>query len=734
MKKSLNLFEFQNNAVNAILDLIVIGKQQSIVVKSPTGSGKTIMLISLICRYLDSFDADTAFIWICPGKGDLEEQSKEKMNEYAFDRQTQSLLEALRSGFSAGSTTFVNWELVTSKDNIALRDGERKNLFDRIAEAHRNGVKFIIIIDEEHSNDTAKAAEIINAFSALKIIRMSATASKNRLADFYEIDELDVIHAGLITKAIYVNEGIPDKELVHDDVNYLIDIADKKRRQLALRYNELDRCINPLVLIQFPSARPDTIKAVEKKLHSLGYSYEHNEISKWMSEVKINTDNITQNNAQPFFLLMKQAISTGWDCPRAKILVKLREGMDQVFEIQTIGRIRRTPEARHYNDSILDYSFIYTLDDTFKKGLLSSVDRSYVTQRLFLKEECRTFSLIKQNRDLNYEGFDERVLFEEIRKHYITKYKLVEKGDVNKDILKASGYIISDKLVHRTIQGEYIRLGDLVSSKEHQTVFSAIDVKKENLSLLHSIDAVKTSVGISSRTTRNILERLFRKNSGNGAGLFLSLSLVEFYAFVINNEKAIRDDFKEVSAEIGEQGSLKVFFKESRWRIPEQDFYRYDPSVKNEVLYRHNAYVGYTSGYATSLIRSTSELLFEAYCESHISIKWVYKNGDSGKEYFSIVYMTGVGAQSLFYPDYIVQLNNGKTWIIETKGGEVKGENKNIDIQIANKFNALKKYACEHRLEWGFVRDKDGKLYINNTIYCDDMNDDQWKPIQDVIY
>ena len=33
---------------------------------------------------------------------------------------------------------------------------------------------------------------------------------------------------------------------------------------------------------------------------------------------------------------MKQAISTGWDCPRAKILVKLRENMTETFETQTI--------------------------------------------------------------------------------------------------------------------------------------------------------------------------------------------------------------------------------------------------------------------------------------------------------------------------------------------------------------------------------------------------------------
>lgn len=41
-----------------------------------------------------------------------------------------------------------------------------------------------------------------------------------------------------------------------------------------------------------------------------------------MSEDKKDLpDNLTEYDATPVFLLMKQAISTGWDCPRAKILV-----------------------------------------------------------------------------------------------------------------------------------------------------------------------------------------------------------------------------------------------------------------------------------------------------------------------------------------------------------------------------------------------------------------------------
>ena len=51
---------------------------------------------------------------------------------------------------------------------------------------------------------------------------------------------------------------------------------------------------------------------------------------------------------------------------------------------------------------------------------------------------------------------------------------------------------------------------------------------------------------------------------------------------------------------------------------------------------------------------------------------------------------------------------------------------KNIDTQIENKFNAFKAYAEEKGLHWGFVRDKDNRLYLNNTVFAKDMSDEHW--------
>ena len=150
---TINLFEFQEKAVTNLINLTTkTDAKETIVMKAPTGSGKTIILIDYIDTYLSNVDKKTAFIWLCPGKGNLEEQSREKMIKLSPGRSTQNLFDALLGGFAEESTTFINWELVTKSGNIAIRDSERKNLFDRIAEAHRKGTEFIVIIDEEHSN------------------------------------------------------------------------------------------------------------------------------------------------------------------------------------------------------------------------------------------------------------------------------------------------------------------------------------------------------------------------------------------------------------------------------------------------------------------------------------------------------------------------------------------------------------------------------------------------------
>lgn len=614
-------FEFQDNCVEFLIDKTLDpASKQVITVKAPTGAGKTVMLIKYVDEYLKNTSGNTAFVWLCPGKGDLEQQSMDKMSELTPQRDTRNLLYSMLMGFEGGSVTFINWELVTKKGNTALKDGEKANLFETIAAAHRDGIQFVVIIDEEHLNNTKKADDIIRAFAAKNIIRVSATAQKVAHHEYYEIPEDEVINAGLITRAIYVNEGVDEKKQITNDYEYLLELADEKRKEIQAGYDAIKTKIRPLVLIQFPMGQPETIAGVEAKLESMGYTYDNGMVSIWMSDIKRNIDDLTGNDGSPAFLLMKQAISTGWDCPRAKILVKLREGGSEDFQIQTIGRIRRMPEKKHYGLNTLDYCYIYTLDSHYKMGLLSSMDKAYQVRRLFVRDEAKDFVLTKELRNLDFDGLGERETLEKVYEYFKKKYK------------------------------------------------------------------------------------------------------------------QLKIDFKGCTAQMGgRQMSFVLEPKQAEFSIPEMEIYKYS-EVKKRQLMRLNAYLEYTNEFITDKTRSMPERLFERYCETRPDrIEWVYKNGDTGQQYLSIVYLDGFLKQWLFYPDYIVKTNDGQVWLIETKGGEVAGHSKNIDIQVENKFIAFKQYAEKYKLNFGFVRDINEDLFINNTEYHEDMSHDSWRPLSDLL-
>lgn len=726
-------YEFQNECVEFLIDKTVdINSKQVITVKAPTGAGKTVILIKYVDEYLKNTDGHTAFVWLCPGKGNLEEQSKDSMENLTSQRDTRNLMYSMLSEFEPGSVTFINWELVTKKGNTALKDCERSNLFEKIAEAHKDGTRFVVIIDEEHMNNTKKADDVISAFAAKNIIRVSATANKVPHQEFYEIPEDEVINAGLITRAIYVNEGVDESREIENDYDYLLELADEKRKEIAALYKQMKVSIRPLVLIQFPMGQPETIKAVEDKLSSMGYTYDNGMVNIWMSDEKIVGDDLTNPDGSAAFLLMKQAISTGWDCPRAKILVKLREGGSEDFQIQTIGRIRRMPEGKHYGINTLDYCYIYTLDTNYKMGLLSSLDKAYQVRRLFLKDEAKELSLVKELRDLDFDGLGERETLIKIYEHFKKKYNLGSNKNINRENLEAGGYNFSHEIDSKILQGIFKNTEELANGGADNTIKikTMVNTHSHGIYLLHSVDAIKKVTGMQSQKVKNILRRMFSKGKRTKYK-FVALENADFYAFIINNVQRLKMDFKEVTSGLGGvQMSLKLEPKTTTFTIPEMEIYKYS-EVKKRTVFRLNAYKEYTNEFIVGKLRSEPERLFERYCERNENVQWFYKNGDAGQQYLSVVYVDGVGKQWLFYPDYVVHMKDGTDWIIETKGGEVAGHSKNIDMQVVNKFNAFKNYAEKYHLKWGFVRDESEDLFINNTEYVEDMADEHWVDISE---
>lgn len=748
---NIKLKEFQEDAVDFLFSKTTASNSKpKIVMQSPTGSGKTIILVAYIEKYLD-FHKDSVICWFCPGSGELEEQSKEKMERFAPSLKTGNVFDILNTGFESTTTYFINWETITKKDNIAIRDSERKNLFERITEVHNRNLNFIVIIDEEHHNNTSKADDIISSINAKYEIRVSATPNERVVGEFYEIPEVDVINEGLITRFMYINDGLDTVEVENmlNETDILLEKADEVRKQIAQAYIDEKEDVRPLVLVQFPSLNDDLIEHVEKKLISMGYSYENKFLASWFSaehkdgkdgkfkklgKINIGTtdeNNITKSNATPVFLLFKQALATGWDCPRAKILVKLRENMSETFEIQTLGRLRRMPHAKHYGREILDCSYLYTFDERYKLEVIKA-GNAFETQRVSLKEEAKKIKLVKETRNLDGNYVDDQAIRNRVYEFFKDKYHLSSVKADNVKILENNGFIFGTKLSRKYLTGKYttlIQVGKEVAN--YNDMLIEVNTHTHGIELQHNVDAIKKHVGLAYNKTNQILKTLFLKDFGNRRYNLLDLTLKEYYAFVINNSEFLKNAFIEFS---GQRHNQFIFLesKTEEFRIPIEEHYRYLPFERDVRELKSNVYKGYNTSMITDDFRSTSERLFEKYCEKNENVKYVYKNGDGGQQYLSIVYGTNFDKQRLFYPDYIVQLHDGTIWLIETKGGETRGQSKNVDVQIENKFEAFKQFANKYGYKFGFVRDRNDELYLNNIEYIDDMNNDNWMFLEEV--
>lgn len=731
--QGIELKEFQVNCVNDLLNATTVGDKREVLVQAPTGSGKTIILLEYIKEYMEENNS-TIFVWLTPGKGDLEEQSRDKMTKYLPSLNSKNIAEVLLSGFEAGDTAFINWETITKKGNTALKEQERKNLFERIDEAYNRGYNFIVIVDEEHLNKTVKAEAIIDYLKPNYIVRVSATTKKNKEAEFIQIDELDVINEGLITRALYINENVSSNVELENEHEYLLDLALEKQKAIRKEYRDNNIEVNPLIIVQMPNNSNDMIEQIEEILDNKGYSYKNKTVAIWLADRKENIEDISNNNAEPIILIMKQAISTGWDCPRAKILVKLRDNMSEDFETQTIGRIRRMPQAHHYDNLLLDNCYLYTFDEKYEETIKQELgNNAQEVKMVFLKDEFKAFRLQKQIKNNDFDGFDDRETFKIIQDFMIKKYSLTNNKINNKTILEANGYTFEETISNSIVQDKIVKIdSNEIANANKIQVKSIVNTSKNGIDLRHSIGVISSKIGMKYDKTRVVLERMFLKRK-LFTKKFINLSLVEFYAFVINNEDKLKYDFLEAVSQEARQVSIKSeSIKETEFKIPEMDIIRYDPKMKDTVIYEKNVYRDYPS----STKKSKSERMFEKYCNSSSNIKWFYKNGEHSIDYFSIIYVDAVGKKWAFYPDYIIQDEQGYTWIIETKGGEnAEGVSKNIDIKVENKFAVLKEYANKHNLKWGFVRDydKNDSLYICNTEYTEDMDTDNWIRIEDIL-
>lgn len=725
-----------NFQLKAIADLIAAMEQpnRDIVLKSCTGSGKTIILTHSMDEYFKS-NHKTVFIWLTPGKGNLEEQSKEKMDRYIHGSQTKLLPDIMTTGFEENDACFINWEKLTKKGNNALKDSERTNFIEHIRNALDNGLCFKIIVDESHQNDTIKADDIIELFHSDKIIRCSATPKNYKNAILIDIPEEDVIAEGLIKKLLIINENFEQHISVDDQITYLLDKAIIKQRELHSEYLNRNAEINPLIIVQIPNKSDALLDRVEEYFESKGITYENNLLAVWLSDKKQNLEDIEEPKATPIAVIIKQAVATGWDCPRAQILVKLRDNMSEVFEIQTIGRIRRMPEAKHYGSDLLDSCYLYTLDEKFTESVKLSLGTGALdAYKVFLKPEHRSFEIISEYKtDVPYPR-DAKLSLKVIYKYFEKQYHITKDASKNKALLEAHGYSFSEDIIDHTKSGSVSTLSkENIAKLNDISIHEALNTHKHGKEYHHCVAEIGYKVNLDYNNINTIMRKLFLDGLHCETKI-LKIGTRELYAFIINNKHLLIEDVRNAMADESLQLSLAIpKTTEKPIGFPLEMIFTYDGSAKSQVEMTKNVYKGYLS---SAEKRSIPEKLLERHCENSPNIRWFYKNGDKGIEYFSIVYTDNFGKQKSFYPDYIVGASDGSTWIIETKGGFTKsGDSEDIDKYTAKKFAVLKNYIDKYHLHGGIVRQdkQSSELCICTNNYSDDIKSDSWQLLSDVL-
>ena len=142
--------------------------------------------------------------------------------------------------------------------------------------------------------------------------------------------------------------------------------------------------------------------------------------------------------------------------------------MDETFEIQTIGRIRRMPEAKHYGSDLLDSCYLYTFDEKFTAGVKMALDKGALNAcTLFLKSEYKDITLTGEQRSMISMPRNPQ---KALRAIWLFAEKSLGVGadkEENRTRLQAAGYILRDDVVRHTVSGETATLDFFFFGYEH---------------------------------------------------------------------------------------------------------------------------------------------------------------------------------------------------------------------------------------------------------------------------
>ena len=399
------LISFQQAAVSKLLAEIhsaaayhkVDGRPQVIAFRAPTGSGKTIVMTTVIEDILNGTETtveqpDAIFVWLSDSP-QLNEQSKTKIIQKAdkirpnqcvtieddsFDQEmlddgmiyflnTQKLGRSSRLVSGGDSRTYTIWQTL---QNTAAKKGDR--LYVIIDEAHRG----------MHDRDAARATTIMQKFlkgseadglAAMPVvIGMSATDERFRrlvgnissVRHDVDVRPDEVRASGLLKDRIIIT--YPEQDSIDDMV--ILQAAADEWKDKCEHWNyycetQHSQQVRPVLVVQVENRNSDSASATEigeclSRIEArTGARFSEYEVVHTFGQTAtieanglkihhVEASDIAENR-KIRVVFFKENLSTGWDCPRAETMMSFRHAQDATYIAQLLGRMIRTPLHRH---------------------------------------------------------------------------------------------------------------------------------------------------------------------------------------------------------------------------------------------------------------------------------------------------------------------------------------------------------------------------------------------------
>ena len=708
----MQLKDYQNTAIKKLLarskELLAQSGEKKIIFKAPTGSGKTIMTAEFLKQLIDDKEIKTplSFIWTAPRK--LHTQSKEKLEKYYEDTRAiecSDFEDLTDKQIAENEILFLNWESINKKDkNTIVKENEKEFYLSKIVENTKDeGREIVLIIDESHHHATSDISQDLIADIAPRLtIEVSATPIIQNPDEIVAVPLEDVKIEGMIKKSVILNPNFKNilsgdslKTALADGTDAMVlEVALKKRAEIAKAYQDAGININPLLLIQLPDRKTqqedlikDEVVRILKDKHKM--TTENGKLAIYLSEEKENLENIAKNDQETEVLIFKQAIALGWDCPRAQILVLFRDWKSLTFSVQTVGRIMRMPEpdTGHYKQEILNHGFVYTnlTDIEIKEDMA----RNYVT--IYTSDRIENYKPIKLESVYRLRQREKTRLSPQFIKlflHEANEYSLEKKVETKGQKLELS--LISDyeaesvdKLANAEIKGEA-----KIDTKNETDLQKLYDYfVRNNLTPFYPEDRligrVKEAIYYFFKMR---LDMEYSDRFSEIINIVLSPKNIQHFVNVIDSTK------EKYIAETKKRDI--VLQKTADWELPEMlNFGGNYTELKTKKSAMQPFY--YDNKWKT-------EEAFIKFLEKSDQIEWWFKNGDRDATFFAVSYIEN-GEQKPFYVDFIVRLKNGSLGLFDTKSG-------NTIKDAREKSDGLQKFLKEHKgISGGIVANTNSK-------------------------